>query len=121
VNLLRQAREAGLRVTAQGDLLVVEGPRRLERLAQTLLAEKPRILLALEQEEDAVGWRVRAMRTQMTRQGGIPLLLARPGTRFPLGACCSCGDQLGPDDRYRCGSCATAAVIVVAEAGDALR
>lgn len=110
--LLRQAREAGLRVGADGDRLVVEGPRRLEPIARTLLAEKPRILRALA-DEQAIAWRIEAMRPQVTVRGAIPLLLARPGAPRELGHCCSCGDRLRSDDRYRCASCAAASVAVL--------
>lgn len=113
MTLLRQAREAGLRVRADGDRLVVEGPRRLESLAQTLIAEKPGILRALEQEEDAVEWRIETMQTQFPATGAIPLLVARPGVLFPIGTCCSCGDPR-PADRYRCAACAAAVMSVVA-------
>ena len=113
VILLRKAREAGLRVSARDGRLVVEGPRRLEPLARSVLAEKPRILRALEQETDAVAWRLEAMRPQVPQAGAIPLLLARPGMSFPPGTCCSCGDPR-PADRYRCPACETAAVAVLA-------
>jgi hypothetical protein len=112
VMLLCQARFAGLRVTANGDMLVVEGPRRLEAVARALLAEKPRVLRALADEQE-IGWRISAMRPQVTKTGAIPLLLARPGIRFPLGSCCSCGDPLAADERYRCRPCVAAAVAVV--------
>jgi hypothetical protein len=44
LTLLKQAEVAGLAVRADGSLLVVSGPRRLEPLAQMLLANKPRLL-----------------------------------------------------------------------------
>jgi len=115
LTLLRQAREAGLRVGTDGDRLLIEGPRRLEAVARALLVEKPQVLRALSQEQDEIAWRVVAMRPQVPATGAIPLLLARPGIRFPLGTCCSCGDPLGPDDRYRCRPCADAAVAVLKE------
>jgi hypothetical protein len=114
LTLLREARRAGLRVAAQGDRLVVQGPRRLEQVAHALLAEKPQILRALAEEEHEVAWRVDAMRPQMGPDAAIPLLLARPGIRFPLRSCCSCGDPLGPDERYRCPPCVIAATYVIA-------
>ncbi len=110
--LLRQARLAGLHVRGDGDRLVVRGPRRLEPIARTLLAEKPRILRALAEEQE-VAWRIDAMRPQVTAHGAIPLLLARLGIRFPHGTCCSCGAPLSPDERYRCGPCVAAAVVVM--------
>ena len=114
--LLREARQAGLRVTARGERLVVQGPRYLEPFARKLLAEKPRVLRALVEEEQEVAWRIDAMRPQMTVRGAIPLLLARPGGPFRAGGCCSCGDALTADERYRCHSCVAAVVAVLEEA-----
>ncbi len=112
VILLRQARFAGLHVTADGATLVIEGPRRLEPMAQTLLAAKPQVMRALAEEQE-VAWRIDAMRPQVPSTGGIPLLLARPGVRPRVGSCCSCGDPLGDEDRYRCVSCVAAAIAVL--------
>ena len=44
VSLLEQAKAAGLTVRAEGDLLAVRGPRRLEPLALELLNRKSEIL-----------------------------------------------------------------------------
>jgi hypothetical protein len=110
--LLRQARQAGLRVGADGDRLVVEGPRRLETMAEALLAEKPAVLRALARESE-IGWRVDAMRPQVPAKGAIPFLLARPGAPWDQGRCCSCGDALEADERYRCGPCVAATVAVL--------
>lgn len=110
--LLRQARFAGLHVTADGATLVVEGPRRLEPIAQALLAEKPEVMRALAEEQE-VTWRVDAMRPQVPTRGAIPLLLARFDVVRAAGSCCSCGDPLGPDERYRCRTCVAAAVAVL--------
>lgn len=112
LTLLREARGAGLQVTANGDTLVVEGPRRLEPIAQTLLAEKPRVMRALAEEQE-VAWRIDAMRPQVPSTGGIPLLLARPDVRPLVGSCCSCGDPLGDENRYRCARCVAAAIAVL--------
>jgi hypothetical protein len=54
VTLLREARQAGLRITATGETLVVQGPRRLEPMARALLVEKPQILRALADEDELV-------------------------------------------------------------------
>jgi hypothetical protein len=110
--LLSEARFAGLRVTASGDQLVVQGPRRLEPMARLLLAEKQTILRALA-EEHQVAWRIDTMRPQVPGTGAIPLLLARPDATRGRGLCCSCGESLGPDDRYRCRACVIAAVAVL--------
>jgi hypothetical protein len=68
-------------------------------------------------EADPVGWRAAVMATQATQNGAIPLLLARPGTRFPPESCCSCGDRLAPSDRYRCGPCVSAVLRVLEGVG----
>lgn len=112
LTLLREARRAGLQVAARGDKLVVQGPRRLESVARSLLAEKPRILRALAEERE-IAWRVDAMRPFMTSAGAIPLLLARPQASRPIGSCCSCGDRLDADERYRCKLCVAAAMAVL--------
>jgi hypothetical protein len=54
VTLLHRARNAGLRVAADGDKLVVCGPRRAEPVALLLLAHKPAVIAALARE-----WRAR--------------------------------------------------------------
>ncbi len=113
VILLRQARLAGLRVTASGDTLVVEGPRLLEPIARTLLAEKPQVMRALADERE-VAWRIDVMRPQVPAKGAIPLLLARPDAVRGSGLCCSCGGSLAADERYRCRPCVAAAVAVLA-------
>ena len=69
-------------------------------------------------ERDPVRWRAAVMATQMTRTGSIPLLMARPGMRMPMGSCCSCGDPLDADQRYRCRPCVEAAVVTLAAASD---
>lgn len=64
-------------------------------------------------DADPVGWRAAVMATQAPRSGAVPMLLARPGIRLPLGSCCSCGDPLTATDRYRCQPCVTAVVTVL--------
>jgi len=54
VSLLRRAGEAGLRVAAQGNKLVIRGPRRAEPVVRLLLTHKPAVIAAL-----AANWRVR--------------------------------------------------------------
>jgi hypothetical protein len=66
-------------------------------------------------ESDPIGWRAPVMAAQVPRTGALPLLLARPGIRFPPGSCCSCGDPR-PADRYRCAPCAAATVRALAAA-----
>jgi hypothetical protein len=47
MTLLHRAEEAGLAVKAEGDKLVIRGPKRAEPVARLLLDNKPRILAAL--------------------------------------------------------------------------
>jgi hypothetical protein len=112
MTLLRDARAAGLDVGVVGEELVIRGPKRLESLARSVLAEKHRVLEALADEAREVAWRIAAMRPQVTQSGAMPLLLARRGDHLPPRTCCSCGDPLGACDRYRCALC-TAAVFAV--------
>lgn len=119
LTILREARDAGLHVSAVGNRLVVKGPRRLEAIAKTLIAQKPSVLEALAGERD-IAWRIEAMSRQVTIAGAIRLLLARPGIRFAPGSCCSCGDRL-PVDQHRCGPCAAAAVEALAWARECRR
>jgi hypothetical protein len=87
----------------------------LEPLARTILAEKPQILAALVDEEREVAWRIASMRPQVSANGPIPLLIARAVAGRSARTCCSCGDPLEPDDRYRCQPCATAVVSILLE------
>jgi hypothetical protein len=48
VRLLAEARANGLRVRADGDRLVIRGPRRAEAVAKRLLERKREVLAALE-------------------------------------------------------------------------
>lgn len=108
----------------RGILLVPAGDGRLRYRPREALSEAERAVLARHRDAilalfdtDPIGWRTAVMAAQVPRTGAVPLLLARPGIRFPLGSCCSCGDPLGPDDRYRCRPCADAAVAVLEELG----
>ncbi len=114
LTLLREARRVGLLVVEDGDRLVVRGPRYLEREAQHLLAHKVQVLRALATERGEIEWRVSAMRAMAPGQGPVPLLLARPDAVRGPNDCCSCGDPLGQDDRYRCRACVEAAIRVLA-------
>ena len=44
---LREARKAGLAIKADGDKLIIRGPRRLGDLAQRVLAHKPEVMALL--------------------------------------------------------------------------
>jgi hypothetical protein len=63
LTLLTQAAEAGLRVTADGDRLIVRGPRKAEPIAKALLEHKAEIMALLSDpdrepavEEGLVPW-----------------------------------------------------------------
>jgi hypothetical protein len=47
MTLLRRARDAGLAVLAEGDKLVIRGPRRAEPVARLLIEHKPAVMAAL--------------------------------------------------------------------------
>lgn len=104
----------------RGILVVPSGDGRLRYRPQEALSENERLDLARHRDAilavfdaDPIGWRTAVMATQVRRGHALPLLLARPGIRFPLGSCCSCGDPLGPEDRYRCDPCVAAVTTVL--------
>ena len=45
VKLLEEARAAGLKVRAEGDRLIVRGPKAAEHMAKTLLERKAEVIL----------------------------------------------------------------------------
>ena len=105
----------------RGILLVPSGDGRLRYRPREALSGAERTVLARHRDAilalldaDPTGWRAAVMAAQVPRTGAIPLLLARPGIRFPPGSCCSCGDRLSLNERYRCGPCAAATVHVLA-------
>ena len=112
LRLLREGLDAGLRIEARDDQLVVQGPRRLEPIARRLLAAKRHVMDAIRVEHD---WRVEAMRSQVPVSGGIPLLVARPGTPMQPGSCYSCGAKLESDVPKRCAGCLGAVIAVLAQ------
>ena len=100
--------------------LVPDADGRLRYRPREALSEAERAVLAHHRDAilalfdaDPIGWRAAVMAAQVTTQGAIALLLARPGIRFPPGSCCSCGDAR-PADRYRCAPCAAATVHALA-------
>ncbi len=54
LTLLKEAKSAGLDVLADGDRLVIRGPRSAEAIARRLLAHKPDVMDALAAESAAV-------------------------------------------------------------------
>ena len=112
--MLGSLRQRGILVVPSGDGRLRYRPRNaLSGAERAVLARHRDAILALL-DADPTGWRAAVMAAQVPRTGAIPLLLARPGIRFPPGSCCACGDPLSPDERYRCGPCAAATVHVLA-------
>lgn len=107
----------------RGIILVPLGDGRLRYRPSDALSADERSELGRHREallgllEDPVGWRVAVMAEQVPPAGAIPLLVARPGVHFPLAGCCSCGDPLGPGQRYRCAPCVAAVVAVLGRVG----
>jgi hypothetical protein len=109
MTLLEEARVAGLEVTAEGDRLIVRGPRSAESLAKTLLEHKSELIVILRMKDAEVACRVQAMLAQIPDNGPIPFLVAREAVEPQAGCCLSCGESLGTGDRYRCTPCGRAA------------
>lgn len=87
VSLLRQAREAGLRISTDGPRLVVRGPRSAGPLARRLLAQKEEILAALVGGPPAAmtsrpeeGWIL--VETPLSPTGRV-VFVRREGVRVP--------------------------------------
>jgi len=106
--LLRRARDAGLAVKAQGDKLVIRGPKEAEPVALLLIEHKPAVIAALA--PDATWWRRQlAVRTLVwlvagrTRDEAEALAFEdlavewhrRNGEKVEQGRCAGCGDLIG--------------------------
>ena len=70
--------------------LVPDADGRLRYRPREALSEAERAVVARHRdailalfEADPIGWRTAVMAAQVPRTGAIPLLLARPGIRFP--------------------------------------
>jgi hypothetical protein len=106
--VLREAQAAGLLIQADGDRLLVRGPKRLQAMAQEVLRHKPEILALLATERDEIAWRAARMQGQILLGKPIPVLVARASQAGP-GRCVSCGADLAPGERMRCQRCVQAA------------
>jgi hypothetical protein len=118
--LLQEARAAGLRVEADGDRLVVRGPKAAEPVALKLGAHKPAIMAALASSRwpaphptpDPLAARVAAFRDQLdtwtrSRRSGVPILKL-PRVMARSGRCLSCGEPLADGRAFRCATCCAA-------------
>ena len=114
LDLLDEAREAGLRISMDGDQLKIRGPKSRATTAEALRARKPEVLALLHDErERAIQERMDTFRPLVPLTGPIPFLAMTPS--IAPGACLSCGDSLASGDRLRCDLCADAARRVIAE------
>ena len=112
--LLGALRRRGVLLAPGGDGRLRYHPREaLSDADREVLARNRTAILAMF-ESDPVGWRAAVMAAQMRRMVVLPVWLARPGVRFAPGSCCSCGDPLDRDERYRCDPCVAATVQVLA-------
>jgi len=87
LTLLRRARDVGLTVAAEGEKLVIRGPKRAEPVARLLIRHKPQVMAALvpaetaseaaEHRPDPAWWR----RHYLVRTINWELFGARPQSR----------------------------------------
>lgn len=106
----------GVELAADGERLRYRPQCAVTPVLRAAMTQRRDELLALLVAEEAeVRWRVDAMRTQMPWTGAIPSLSVHPMTRIWAGGCSSCGDALGPGERYRCTPCIRAAWQVLRE------
>jgi hypothetical protein len=111
--LVGSLRRRGILLAPASDGRLRYHPRKaLSEADREYLARNRAAILALF-EADPVGWRAAIMAAQVRRSVVLPVFLARPGVRFTLGSCCSCGDPLAREDRYRCRPCVAATVRVL--------
>lgn len=111
--LVGSLRRRGVLLAPAGDGRLRYHPRAaLSGADREFLARNRAAILALF-DADPIGWRAAIMAAQVSRTVVLPVFLARPGVRFAPGSCCSCGDPLDRDERYRCRPCVAAAVRVL--------
>lgn len=97
LDLIAQARAAGLTLQLNGDGVTVRGPRTVALpLLDTLREHKPEILAVLHHEQQEITWRVEVLVARIPRTGPIWPVVVRPGdTRLDTPSHCSlCGDEL---------------------------
>ena len=113
VALLGSLRRRGVLLAPAGDGRLRYHPRKaLSEADREFLARNRAAILALF-EADPIGWRAAIMAAQLHQATVLPVFLGRPGVRFAPGSCCSCGDPLDRDERYRCRPCVVATVRVL--------
>lgn len=118
LTLLAQARAASLEVRADGEFLVIRGPRSAEALALALRDHKPEIMALLTRDNAEVAWREAAFRAAIPARGPIwPLRLRNTPFCDTPGHCSLCGDALVPPlPRFpRCRPCIAALTLALDE------
>jgi hypothetical protein len=114
--LLTELERRGVQMLVDGERLRYRPKGAVSDGLRAAIAEHQHALVARLTEDGAeVRWRADAMRAQLPPTGPIPVLAARPITAWAPGGCSSCGDPLGPEERYRCGPCIRAALRVLRE------
>ncbi len=102
----------GVRLEVTGDQLRCQADAGVltPDLAAAIKANKL-ALLALLREEEALAWRIDAMREQIPAVGPVPFLVAVPNVASAPDTCLSCGDPIDLVGYVqRCRLCAAAAV-----------
>jgi len=113
--VLSELHRAGVQVRLTPEGLVVTPRSAFDaRLRRLVVRHKADLVATLDPE---VGWRVNAMRQQVTGSRALPLLVARTVPRFSPGRCLSCGDPAKDAEAgySRCAACRTAAGLVAFE------
>lgn len=114
--VLHELRRAGVQVRLTPSGLVVTPRSAFDaRLRRLVVRHKADLVASLDPE---VGWRVNAMRQQVTGDRALPLLVARTVVTFSPNRCLSCGNTTEDAEAgySRCAACRTAAGLVAFEA-----
>jgi hypothetical protein len=115
-DLLAELERRGVRILVDGDRIRYRPKGVVSDALRAVIAEHRHALVArLTVDGAEVRWRADAMRAQLPTTGPIPVLAARPITAWVPGGCSSCGEPLGPEERYRCAPCVRAALRVLRE------
>jgi hypothetical protein len=106
--------------------LIIDAPEDLltPEMLEALAGYKAEILEILEarkdsfnergiEDDEAIAWRIKAMKKQMPTKPPYPLFVAREGVETKKGECYSCGDALTGDSLYLCQYCVSAKAMVL--------
>lgn len=112
--LLRQVRQCGIVLTAEGASLRYRAPpgALAPDLRAALVAHKADLLALLQYEEREIAWRVALFRSQVPTAGPIPVLVVHDLPAWAEG-CLSCGAALDGAGPFRCHLCSAAVHLVV--------